>query len=295
MRFQSKNLKIDEFSPIQLATDFPVSPPDHSLRGEKSPIGPHVHDCFEIGFCYEGNGIFLVENKILPFQAGDAVVINQQELHVVHGRRNAPARWDFINLLPNKMLAEYVCEEEYFLNTEKLCGPDFNNIIFNREHPDICSTIKEIIREVSVQQKGYRSLTRALVWTLLVKLHRIAPKTANKQMLSRKKMEQIKPALGYIIANYGEVISIEDLAERCNTSMSNLRKLFHAALGTSPQNYIKNLRLKAIAVMLSSSNKAIEEIAFECGYPTLSNFNRHFKEFHGRSPRKYRLKTANNF
>jgi AraC-like DNA-binding protein/mannose-6-phosphate isomerase-like protein (cupin superfamily) len=290
MRFQSKTAKPGEFAPIELPADFPVSALQRDLRGEIAPIAPHVHDCFELGYCYEGSGIFAVENKVLPFRSGDAVVINHRELHVMQGQRETPARWDFINLRPSEMLAEYVCEEEAFLNTERLCGPGFQNIVSGQAHPDICAAIREIMTELSLRRAGYRSLVRTLVWMLLVKLHRLVPDTPPQQTYSRKKLQLIQPALAHIVARYGDCLNVEDLAGRCHTSSANFRKLFHAAVGMSPKDYIQKLRLKVASVMLTTTDRAIGEIALAAGYPTLSNFNRIFKNVYGISPREHRNK-----
>ena len=85
MRFQSKTGEISEtqYAPIRLPSDFPVSGVDVNIRGEIPPIPPHIHDCFELGYCYSGEGLFLVEDKILPFRAGDAAIINHREVHVM--------------------------------------------------------------------------------------------------------------------------------------------------------------------------------------------------------------------
>lgn len=290
MLFQSKSQKPDEFAPISLPADFPVSRPEHAFRADVSPIGPHVHDCFELGYCYEGSGVFIVENKILPFRAGDAVVINHREIHIMTGRHDEPARWDFINLRPSEMLAEYVCEEEKFLDTSRLCGGDFSNIIQVGEHPELCSMILEIMTELSGNQDGCRSLVRAMVWMLLVKLHRLVPAAGAGNVAPRKKLEKLKPALECIAGRYGEDLSVDDLAARCHTSNANFRKLFHAALGMAPVDYIKKLRLKVAAVWLSTTDRPIGEIALDVGYSTPSNFNRQFMKTYRMSPREYRMK-----
>jgi len=288
MLLQSKNLKADEFAPIDLPSDFPVSRPERSFRADIPPIGPHIHDCFELGFCYRGSGVFLVGNKIMPFRAGDVVVINDRELHIMVGQKDAPAEWDFINLRPAEMLAEYVCEEEKFLDTAPLCGPDFKNIIQTDQSPDICNLVHDIMSELSYSRNGYRSLVRAMVWMLLVKLHRVAGSTGSTTSLSHKKLDRLKPALEYIARNYNETLDIEMLAGRCNTSTANFRKMFHAGLGMSPIDYIKKLRLKVATVMLTSTTRPIGEIALESGYSTWSNFNRQFMEVYRMSPREYR-------
>ena len=288
MLYQSKIIKTDEFAPIELPSDFPVSRPERTFRAEISPIGPHIHDCFELGYCYEGSGVFLVGNKILPFRGGDAVVINDRELHIMVGQRDAPAGWDFINLRPAEMLAEYVCEEEKFLDTSVLCGSDFKNIISAAEHPDISALVRDIMSELSYGRDGYRSLVRSMVWMLLVKLHRISvPKTPGTGMVHQK-LDRLKPALEYIARHYGDELDVDFLAARCHTSTANFRKMFHAALDMAPVDYIKKLRLKVATVMLTSTDRPIGEIALESGYSTWSNFNRQFQENYRMSPREFR-------
>lgn len=286
---RSTCLRPDEFAPIRLPDDFPVSELDHVQRAEVSPIGPHVHDCFELGYCYEGGGIFVVESKVLPFRAGDAVVINHQELHVMRGRRDAPARWDFVNLRPGDMLAEYVCAEEDYLDTSRFSGPGFCNLIAGEREPKLCTCVQEIMQELNRRQPGYRSLVRALVWQLLVWLHRRLPAAASPGVsLSRPHLVRLKPALSYIVGHYSEPLVVTDLARRCHSSPANFRKLFHAALGLAPQDYIKKLRLQVAATMLVSTDRPIGEVALESGYPTMSNFNRHFRAAHGEAPQRYR-------
>lgn len=290
---QSKKILPEEYAPIPLDPAFPIRRPDQTLRGTEPEIPPHVHDCFEIGYCHEGTGLFVIENKIFSFLPGDAVVINQQELHILRSIPGCTTKWDFTNFDPVAMLAGAVTSEEKFLNPLPLCGSGFKNIISHRQHPDICRTILEIISELHEQKNGYQSLIRSLVWTLMVKLHRLPdtlpPQESNRTLPERSKLERVKPAMKYIAANYAEKIEIGELASRCNSSISNFRKLFHASLGCSPQGYIHKLRMKMAAVLLANSAHSVNRIALDCGFQSLSNFNRQFKEYHGAAPGRWRL------
>ena len=81
MRFQSKlDISAGSYAPIRLDPEFSVSQPDFNERSSKPIIAPHVHDFLEIGYCYDGNGVVIIEDKILPFKKGDAVLINNREL-----------------------------------------------------------------------------------------------------------------------------------------------------------------------------------------------------------------------
>ena len=204
------------------------------------------------------------------------------------GHRDAPATWDFINLRPAELLAGYTAAEEYLLDTANLCGTEFNNIITPSAHPEICATIREIMTELHCEQPGFRSAVRSLVWSLLVKLHRIAPPEATNSIDAGEKLQRLKPALEYIAANFHRDLPVAVLAARCHSSVANFRKIFHAAMAMSPMAYIIGMRMKIAAVLLASTDRSIHEIATESGCPTLSNFNRHFVAVHKISPRSYR-------
>ena len=56
-----------------------------NTRGENPSIGAHIHNLFEIGYCYSGSGVFLIGGKIFTFKPGDAVVITSHEVHLAKG------------------------------------------------------------------------------------------------------------------------------------------------------------------------------------------------------------------
>ena len=291
MRFQSKsNIADSSYAPIKLNHDFPVSEPDFNVRSSEPPIKPHIHDCLEIGYCYDGTGVFIIENKILPFKKGDAVLINNREVHITAANPGGMASWGFINFDQIALLSAYAGPEERFLESDSLCGGGFENIINGDRFPEICGIIKTIIEETAHREKGYKSMVRSLAWSLMVKLHRltagIQPEPAIPDL--HENLKRITPALEYIAANFSRTISMRKISVLCHSSESNFRKLFHKAVGSAPQAYIKKLRMKAAAVLLRNSSRLVLDIAISSGYATLSNFNRQFLDFYGVSPTEWR-------
>ena len=47
-------------------------------------------------------------------------------------------------------------------------------------------------------------------------------------------------------------------------------------------------RLKKAGEELRNTDRSVSEIAFNCGFRNLSNFNRHFKEYFGIVPKDFR-------
>jgi len=291
MRFQS-NVAISEgsYAPIRLDRAFPVSLPDFQERSSTPEIKPHIHDCLEIGYCYDGTGVFIVEEKILPYKKGDALLINNHEVHITAANPGGVTRWGFLNFDQIGLLSANAGSDERFLEADSLSGAGFENIINCDQQPEICSIIKSIIEERAEQADGYQSMIRSRVWSLMILLHRLYANRKHSAVIPdrHEKLSRITPALKLIAENFSREISLNDLAASCNTSESNFRKLFHKAAGCSPQEYVKQVRLKAAAVLLTNSRQSILDIALSTGYSTLSNFNRQFLDFYGVSPRAWR-------
>lgn len=288
MRFQSKTGETSEtqYAPIRLPSDFPVSGVDVNIRGEVPDIPPHIHDCLELGYCYSGDGLFLVEDKILPFRAGNAVIINNREVHVMMSSPGGKTHWAFLNLDPAALLAGYVTERDERLETASFCGNGFPNVIDDAQYPGLAPQIREIIEARQREPAGFASEIRSLVWLLLVRLHRAfqfetppVPPSGSPRLM---------PALHYIARHIDRPVEIPRLAALCSTSESNFRKLFHRSFGCAPKVYLGRMRLKSAAVMLETGSLPVLKIALHCGYQSLSNFNRQFHACYGVSPSVFR-------
>lgn len=288
MRFQSKSglSPESEFAPIRLPSDFPVSGVDVNFRGEVPDIPPHIHDCLELGYCYSGDGLFLVEDKILPFRAGNAVFINNREVHVMMSSPGGKTHWAFLNLDPGALLSGYVNERDERMETASFCGNAFPNVIDDAKFSGIVPLIREIVEARLEEPAGFSSEIRALVWLLLVRLHRVFQ--LETPTVADTGSSRLMPALHHIARHIDQSVEIPQLAALCSTSESNFRKLFHRAFGCAPKTYLGRMRLKSAAVMLETGSLPVLEIAMRCGFRSLSNFNRQFLACYGVSPSLFR-------
>lgn len=96
-----------------------------------------------------------------------------------------------------------------------------------------------------------------------------------------------------IEANLFSQLTIEQLAEQNNLSLSSFKREFAKLYNDTPASYIKNKKLEKAAELLLASNQRITEIAMDCGFNDLANFTRSFSDKYHRTPREYRqeLKT----
>jgi AraC family transcriptional regulator, alkane utilization regulator len=80
----------------------------------------------------------------------------------------------------------------------------------------------------------------------------------------------------------------EALAESVGLSTSALHQRFAELLGQGPMQYLTRWRLALAAAMLSSSDRAIAQVAEEFGYESESAFNRAFKREFAMPPAAWR-------
>jgi len=86
-------------------------------------------------------------------------------------------------------------------------------------------------------------------------------------------------------------ISVEELAQKTNLSVSSFKREFKKLYHDSPANYIKTKRLERAAELLFVSDERITDIAFGCGFNDLANFTKSFHNKYHITPTNYRLKT----
>jgi AraC-like DNA-binding protein len=92
-----------------------------------------------------------------------------------------------------------------------------------------------------------------------------------------------------IEANLFLQVSVEDLAQKNNLSVSSFKREFKRLYNDSPASYIKNKRLERAAELLGISNDRITDIAFDCGFNDLANFTKSFHDRYNTTPSNFRL------
>lgn len=82
--------------------------------------------------------------------------------------------------------------------------------------------------------------------------------------------------------------SIEFLADLCHWSPTHFRRMFHEIMGTSPLDYLNNIRIMKSCNLLRSTEESILNISEMVGFHSVSSYNRYFTKIMQMSPREYR-------
>ncbi len=278
-----------KYSPVSLPEDFPVYGPFRYKQPDKDITWLHQHNGLELGYCYSGSGIFVIEGKVFSYSQGDISVINEREMHLAQSSPGTVSEWDFIILDPAVMLGitTTVSDHLELLRTDDLGGRDFQNILSVKNHPEIEKLVILLISEIRNRQYGFKVSAKGITLSIMSHLHRLSGLSNHSDVYSDTVMK-VSPALQCVSENYQRDIPIPNLAEICSMSETHFRRIFKSATGNSPLDYIKKLRIGIAKALLMNENITVLEISSQSGYNTLSSFNRDFRKLTGVSPSKFR-------
>jgi len=104
---------------------------------------------------------------------------------------------------------------------------------------------------------------------------------------------QIRRVLRHIDSNLDSAIRNKDLAALARLSESHFNVAFRKSVGHSPHGYIIRRRMERAQGLMLSTDKALSEIAAECGLADQPHFTRLFRRAVGESPAAWRRARAN--
>jgi AraC-like DNA-binding protein/ligand-binding sensor protein len=111
------------------------------------------------------------------------------------------------------------------------------------------------------------------------------------QILVEKQNEEsplISRAKRYIGEHQAETLSLDVMAKTLNVSTFYFCKMFKKSTGLTFTDYLARTRIERAKNLLLNPNVRVSEVAYDCGFISLTHFNRIFKRIEGKSPSDYR-------
>lgn len=242
----------------------------------------HYHKQVEIGLCLEGSGIFIIDEQAHSFTKGDISVIFPSEVHIAQSNPDDVSTWQFVTIFLDRITP--APPEEFFDCIREGKG----RVITGSKYPYIQHLIKMLCYQLINQPPHHELISHSLITAFFPSVVQLPIQTEASKLLHKHYMDDVLPAVKYITQHYNEEINIAMLARLCHCSETQLRRLFNMVLGTSPMNYLHDIRIEKAVTLLMDPDISITEVSLASGYNTLSSFNRHFKDAKGLTPTEFR-------
>ena len=247
----------------------------------------HWHSEFELSFVREGSAQFICGEEKFTSQAGDIIITLPNVLHSIYPCPHITQVYDTIvfssDIFGSSDSDRYVTE---------CIKPLINGSMRIQTHitPEhhYYSELEKITGNIFSCAVGDTPSLDMLLRSELIRLFWLLETEAESDPDYSESGSIIRPALEYIAKNYNDVITIKQLAATVHLSESYFMNRFHDHVGLSAMEYISHFRIDKACKALRSSDKDVLEIAFDCGFRNISNFNRQFRRIIGCSPTEFR-------
>ncbi len=252
----------------------------------------HGHTFAEIAVITSGKGMHRTFKGLEPLSPGDVLLVPEGAVHAYEEVDDLR----LVNILFSPEELPVLAE----LNRLQGCGslfairssPVFANmkILHLNLKPDDFSFVKDLLALMVKENGGALPGKRcAVLGAFLLLVSRIVRGGGEYQLEAEKKVpDGITRVVNYILDNYEKEIELKDLVRISKMSPSSFMRVFSAVKGTSPMNFLTEVRINRACTLLQSRKCGITEIAGMVGFADSNYFSRAFHKHIGISPREFR-------
>lgn len=234
----------------------------------------HFHKMIEIAYCFSGFQQVKVGKIVYTLKKGDVIVIFPNIIHeYIKCETDAPT--ESVSL---------ISETDFFTSLI----PDLKT-----KRPESPFIKAELIPENAALafRKMVSSNDKAelLGWSFIA----ISGILKSLNLLPTSESDGFSLAphiISYINENFKKPLTIKYLAKEFGYSSSYIAHIFYDQLKIPFRTYLGTVRSEYAANLISSCNKSLTEISYECGYNSLNTFCRCFKKHFSCTPSEYKKK-----
>ena len=106
-------------------------------------------------------------------------------------------------------------------------------------------------------------------------------------LFSNKKMERV---ISYLNKRYTQPVSLNEIASFTAMNPAAFCRYFKEHTGKTFKQYILEMRIGYACKLLAADRLNISQISLECGFESITPFNRSFKKITGLTPTQYKEK-----
>jgi AraC-like DNA-binding protein len=273
-------------------------PPSHifvirHLREKHFDPSWHAHSEYQLFVVQEGTGTRFIGDSIKAFRPGELIFTGPHLPHLWRSdesyfEKNNDLKTDGIVIYFNEnFLGDHIMEKDEMVVLKKLFSKSMRGLDFYG--PKKTQVIK-MMQELT-QMQGIQSVIQLLsILEILAgtkEYHYISSITYDDSF-NQHETDRLNTVYEYVLKNFRQKILLEELAGLLHMTPTSFSRYFTMKNNKPFSKFVAEIRIKHACKLLTETEDSIEEICYDCGFNTLSNFNKQFKEIMLQKPTQYK-------
>ena len=253
----------------------------------------HFHQEYQLFLVLEGKGTRFIGDQMKPFREFDMVFTGP---NLPHLWRNDAAYFEKESSLSTHGVVVYFGED--FLGNSIAQKEEFAAIksLFEKSYRGLEITgatnlnLRNMMQELP-HKRGIESMLLLLqILQILAESSDCMPITHEHYTNTNKESEKdrMRKVYEFVMENFGEKIQLAEVSALANMTESAFSRYFKSRMNKTFSVFLMDVRIAHACKLLHEVDRNISEISLECGFNTLSHFNRQFKEKMGVTPIRYK-------
>jgi AraC-like DNA-binding protein len=261
--------------------------------GKFFPCPWHYHPEYELVLVVKSTGRRMAGDNIGYFREGDLVLLGPFLPHLwsndakfINGKGNSQAEAIVIHFKEN-FLGEHlfeIPEMESFKNFLKMSNRGI--VIKGAARTKISSLMEKMpdmngLQRISSLFSIFDALSETTEYELLA-----SPGFVKEVNLNGS--DRLNKVINYIMQNFDQDISLSKVASTANMSLTAFCNFFKENYRLTFVEYLNTVRVGHACKLLFDKDRNVVDVAYECGYNSLANFNKQFRKYKNMTPTEYR-------
>ncbi len=253
----------------------------------------HFHPEFQISYIIKGQGTRFIGDNVQTFKEGDLVLTPPNLPHLWRSdepyfEKDSPlSTHAMVIYFDQNLISSSLLDREEFYALKKLVENASRGIEFYGDTP---ISVYRLMQSIG-PKKGFRRIINLLEILEVMansETYHLLSSPGYTNAFKTDDAEKMQLVYDYVMKNFRTKIELQDVADLLNMTTTSFCRYFKPRANKTFTRFVNEIRIGNSRKLLLEDNFNISQISYECGFNTLSNFNRQFKAIVEMSPQEYR-------
>ena len=258
----------------------------------------HFHKECQLVYVVESEGKRIIGDNVEHFESDELIFLGSNVPHVWHNDQqyfdkdtlnNARSIALFIN--PTGLIEHLGAFGSTKKTQAMLAKAESGMKFFGKAKTELTRLLKQMVKQ--------KELPAAIV--LLQIVHIISTTKEFGLLISsgyvnnyqNKDNERMDAVFKYVFNHYKKEIPLSTIAKIAGMNKQAFCRYFKTRTQKSFMQFVNEIRIGQACKLLADSNKTVIQIAYDCGFNSITNFNGFFKTIKAITPREFRKQLKN--